>query len=56
MLVLGTDAGGGAVTVTVFVISSVDVSVTAGGLDPPQPARTNAAPAIVVFLPCIGGE
>jgi hypothetical protein len=55
MVVLGTDGGGGAVTVTVLVISSVDVSVTAVGLDPPQPARTIAAPAITVVFPCIEG-
>jgi hypothetical protein len=54
MVVLGTDGGGGAVIVTVLVISSVDVSVViAVWLDPPQPARTIAAPAIAVFFPCI---
>jgi hypothetical protein len=53
---LGTDGGGGAVIVTVLVISSVDVSVvTAVWLDPPQPARTIAAPAIAVVFPRIEG-
>jgi hypothetical protein len=54
MVVLGANGGGGVVTTTVLVISSVDVSVTAAvWLDPPQPARTIAAPAIAVFFPCI---
>jgi hypothetical protein len=54
MVVLGTDGGGGAVIVTVLVISSVDVSVViAVWLDPPQPARTIAAAAIAAFFPCI---
>ncbi|MGZ4530361.1 MAG: hypothetical protein ACXVYA_12210, partial [Mycobacterium sp.] len=52
---LGTDGGDGAVTITVLVIFSVDVSVTAVWLDPPHPARTTAAPAIAVFFPCIEG-
>jgi hypothetical protein len=55
MVVLGADGGGGAVTITVLVISRVDVSVTVVWLDPPQPARTIAAPAIAVFFPCIEG-
>ena len=55
MVVLGAIDGGGAVTTTVLVISSVDVSVTAVWLDPPQPARAIAAPAIAVFFPCIEG-
>src|SRR6476659_1991456 len=53
MVVLGADGGGGAVTVTDLVISRVDVSVTVVWLDPPQPARTIAAPAIEVAFPCI---
>jgi hypothetical protein len=55
MVVLGADGGGGAVTVTVLVISRVDVTVTAVWLDPWQPARTIAAPAITVAFPCIEG-
>jgi hypothetical protein len=55
MVVLGTDGDGGAVTVTVLVISSVDVRVTAVWLDPPQPARTIATPAITAVFPCIEG-
>jgi hypothetical protein len=52
MVVLGANGGGGAVTTNVLVISSVDVSVTAVWLVPPQPVRTIAAPAIAVFFPC----
>jgi hypothetical protein len=55
MVVLGADGGGGAVTLTVLVISSVDVIVTAVWLDPPQPARTIATPAITGVVPCIEG-
>lgn len=38
---------------TVLVISTVDVTVAAVWLDPPQPARTIATAAIAVFFPCI---
>lgn len=54
MIVLGAAGGGGKVTVTVLVTSSVDVTVAAVWVDPPpQPARTIAAPAIRVVLACI---
>ena len=57
MIVLGADGpGAGLVTETVLVISTVDVTVTAVWVDPPQPARTIAAPAIAAFFPCIGGR
>ena len=56
MIVLGTDGGGGPATVTVFVISSVDVTVTAAPwLDPPQAVRKIAAPATTAFFDCIQG-
>ena len=58
MVVLGAvEGGGGGVTVTVFVITWVDVTVIAVWLDPPQPARTIAAAAKplwkALFFPCI---
>ncbi|HRD11282.1 MAG TPA: hypothetical protein PLI79_05415 [Mycobacterium sp.] len=54
MTVLGTTAVGGAVTVTVFVTSTVEVSVVAAtGFDPPQPARANAAQVITAAFLCI---
>ena len=49
---LGATGGGGAVTTTVFVTSMVDV-IVAIVVDPPQPTRTIAAPAMAAFLPVI---
>ncbi|GAB4599215.1 hypothetical protein MAHJHV64_08250 [Mycobacterium avium subsp. hominissuis] len=46
--------GGGGVTVTVTVLvcaGGVEMTVVAVGVDPPQPARNNAAPATAAVLP-----
>jgi len=54
MVALGANDGGGYVTATVFVTSSVEVTVTVVRVDapPPQPVRNIAAAAMAVFLRC----
>lgn len=47
---IGANGGGGAVNVTVFVISTVDVTGVVVWLDAPHPARMIASPAIAAAL------